>query len=87
MFGSLDAFLPMIQYPATALTIIGFYFIGSKTDKLRKIGFTLGLIGNIVWIFYGIIPFQLGIVVTNVCIFVGAVRGYLNNSGKTEEKL
>jgi hypothetical protein len=81
MFESISALLPWVQYPAAALTIIGFYFIGGKTENLRKTGFTLGLVGNIVWIIYGVLPVQPGIIATNLCIFTLAVRGYLNNSG------
>lgn len=84
MFELINALLPTIQYPATALTVIGFYFLGSTHSKIRKIGFIMNLVGNIVWIIYGALPLQVGLIATNVCIFTLAVRGYLNNSGTSK---
>jgi len=87
MLESITALIPWIQYPATALTVIGFYFLGSTHAKMRQIGFIMNLVGNIVWITYGTLPLQIGLIATNVCIFILAVRGYLNNRYGIDAKL
>jgi hypothetical protein len=83
----INTILPWLQYPAAALTIAGYYCVGSTHAKIRKVGFINGLVGNVIWIIYGIFPVQVGIVATNVCIFLLGVRGYLNNSYGINAKL
>ena len=82
MFESLGAILPMIQYPATCFTVGAYYFIGGKTNFVRKLGFFLGIAGNLVWIAYAINPIQYGLIVTNAAILILGVRGYMNNNTK-----
>ena len=72
--------LPLIQYPAMILTCVGYTFLTSKRDHLRKTGFTISATGNIVWVIYGILTVQPAIIGTNVFIFAFGVRGYLNHS-------
>jgi small basic protein len=79
-FEAITTGLPMIQYPAAVLTCAGYYFVGSTTPFIRKYGFTLGIIGNIIWMIYALAPVQLGIIITNAFVFAFGVRGYVNNS-------
>jgi hypothetical protein len=87
MFESITTLIPWIQYPAAVCTIGGYYFVGSTHAKIRQYGFAVALFGNLIWIVYGALPMQIGIVVTNVCIFLLAVRGYLNNAYGIDTKL
>lgn len=80
IFSVVTPVLPLIQYPAMVLTCVGYTFLTSKHDKLRKTGFTISAIGNIVWIMYGILTVQPAIIGTNMFIFAFGVRGYLNHS-------
>ena len=80
------ALLPAISYPATICTIAAYYFIGGKTDFVRKFGFFVGVLGNFIWIAYAISPLQIGLIVTNGAILVLGVRGYINNATKKEEQ-
>ena len=82
MFESIGAILPMIQYPATCLTIGAYYFIGGKTNFVRKLGFFMGVVGNFVWMVYAIDPIQYGLIITNAAILTLGVRGYVNNKEK-----
>jgi hypothetical protein len=83
----LSAIFPLIQYPAAFLTCAGYYFVGSKSANIRKTGFTLGVIGNIIWMIYGISPIQPGIIVTNLFVLAFGIRGYVNNSYKVDPEL
>jgi hypothetical protein len=80
IFSAISSFLPLIQYPAMILTCVGYTFLTSKRDHLRKTGFTISAIGNIVWMIYGILTTQPAIIGTNVFIFAFGVRGYINHS-------
>ena len=87
MFESISSILPLIQYPAAALTIVGYWCVGDKLEIIRKTGFVMGLFGNIVWILYGLFPVQYGLIATNVVIFALGIRGYTNNTGSVNENL
>jgi small basic protein len=87
MIDAIMNFLPLVQYPAAVFTIVGYYFVGSTHAATRKTGFILGVTSNIIWVVYGLLPIQLGIVITNVAIFVMGMRGYLNNSYNIDEKM
>jgi small basic protein len=87
MSALINAILPLIQYPAMVCTIVGYYFVSSKLENVRKIGFVVGLAGNIVWFTYAFFPIQWGLLITNAFIFVFSVRGYLNNTGTVNENL
>jgi hypothetical protein len=80
----ITSIIPMIQYPASACTVIAYYFIGSNKSDTTKIrfGFVLGLLGNLVWILYALFPIQWGLIITNAFILSFGIRGYLNNTIK-----
>jgi hypothetical protein len=84
---AIPVIFPLIQYLAMILTCTGYYFVGSKRAVVRKIGFAFGVIGNITWIIYGTNPLQPAIILTNLFIFALGVRGYYNNSDKTDPEL
>ena len=76
-------YLSLLQYPGTVLTVGAYFLVGSKNANKRKLGFEMGLIGNIVWVMYAIwgnFPAAWGLVITNVAIFVGGLRGRHNNT-------
>ena len=82
-------FLPLLQYPGTVLTVAAYFLVGSKDANNRKYGFEMGLVGNIVWVMYAIWgnqPAAWGLVITNVAIFVGGLRGRHNNSENISEE-
>jgi hypothetical protein len=74
--------LSIIQYIAAALTITGYYFIGSRDAYKRARGFELGVIGNVLWIIYAIYgaPIAIwGIVISSLVMFFEGLRGVWNN--------
>ena len=74
--------LSFIQYIAAALTIVGYYFIGSRDAKKRANGFELGVIGNVLWIIYAICgaPIAIwGIAISSSIMFFEGLRGVWNN--------
>lgn len=79
--------ISLIQYPSMLLTCCGYYFVGSTKPEIRKIGFFMGIIGNITWMIYALLPLQPGLIFTNVVIFIFGVRGYLNNTLGVNEEL
>ena len=80
-------FLSLIQYPAAAFTCCAYYFVGSKRATIRKIGFALGILGNITWIIYALDPLQVALIITNLFIFAFGVRGFYNNSQHVDPEL
>ncbi len=70
-----------IDLLATALVLLGVYFLSEKQRK----GFLIGSIGNVLWIIYGIWTASAGLVIVNTVITVMYVRGYLNWGRDSEE--
>ena len=82
--------LSLIQYIAAALTITGYYFIGSRDAKKRARGFELGVVGNALWIVYAIYgaPIAIwGIVISSLVMFFEGLRGVWNNIDAIDPEL
>ena len=63
--------LKIAEIIATAFTLIGLYFVSEG----QALGFTLGLIGNIAWIYYGHEKNETGILVVNAVIMLINLNG------------
>ena len=63
--------LKFVEIVATAFTLIGLYFVSEG----QAIGFTLGLIGNLAWIYYGHEKNETGILIVNAVILLINLKG------------
>ncbi len=63
-----------IDWIALVLTATAIYLLGKK----RKAGFSLGVVGNIVWIVFGILVRSLATVVACVILMILNVKGWWN---------
>jgi hypothetical protein len=57
-----------------ALILSSIYFIGSK----KRLGFILGVIGNLSWLSFGIVTESVPVIFTNVILVLLNIRGYIN---------
>lgn len=81
----LNAFInifPLVQYPAVALIVVSYYFIGSRDANKRANGFGFGIFGLFLWLMYelwGNFPINWFVVITIVALFTLLFRGIWNN--------
>ncbi len=70
-----------LQYPAMVLGILGAYLIAQK----NRLGFMSWIIGNSLWVIFGFLTQQIGILIQFV-VFLGiAIYGWINWGGKNEK--
>ena len=75
MISTLMAF----EFIATVLSIVGAIFVAQKTNRLRKIGFSVWIVSNIAWMAFGYITMTIGVFITFTAYFVFNIWGYHNN--------
>jgi hypothetical protein len=65
--------LNLIQWPAMAVTLIAAWFVASRAQPRRRVGFWLFLLSNVLWIVwaipthaYALLVLQLGLAAMNI---------------------
>ena len=65
--------LEMVQWPAMVVTLVASWYVASKRDDKRNLGFWLFLASNALWIVWGIhtrayalVVLQLGLAAMNI---------------------
>ncbi len=74
----------MIDWIATALTIVSVYMMGDK----NRWAFIIAVISNILWIIFSVITGQIPLLITNIVLLVMDIRGLIKWSkvSQTEVK-
>jgi hypothetical protein len=62
-----------IDIIAALITFTGIYLLGDK----NRYGFIVTLIGNIIWLFFGVMTSSIGILIANIGFALLNVRGYI----------
>lgn len=62
-----------LDWIATSFTFASMHYVGER----NRIGFALGMIGNIFWIGFGLMAHSWGVVVGNVVLFGLNFKGHL----------
>jgi len=69
----------LIQWPAMAVTIAGAWFVASQRKFKRNWGFWTFLLGNLLWVLWGLHDHAYALIVLQVCLAVTNIRGVRKN--------
>lgn len=72
-----------IDLVATGLTLVGIYQVGNK----QKAGFVSALIGNSLWLAFGVMSASAGILIANLAIAALNLRGYRKWSAENGKRI
>jgi hypothetical protein len=72
--------LDLTQWPAMLLTIIAAYFVASGQSGRRRMGFWIYLVGNLLWVVWGVHSHAYALILLQVCLAVMNIRGERKNS-------
>jgi hypothetical protein len=67
--------LDQMQWPAMLVTVLAAWFVASTQRGRRRIGFWLYLIGNVLWIAWGLQSKAYALIVLQLCLAVMNIRG------------
>jgi hypothetical protein len=68
-----------IQWPAMIATVVAAWLVGSKKNLKRSWGFWVFLLGNALWIVWGLYDGAFALIVLQVCLAILNIRGALKN--------
>ena len=80
---SVDAsagYLNLLQWPATAITVLAAWFVASSRRRRREIGFWLFLASNVLWVIWGLQESAYALVVMQICLAFMNIRGRKKNA-------
>ncbi len=90
----IDIIISSLQIPAMLLTLVGGFYTSDSTHRKRYIGFICSCIACSLWISWAFLISTttsiwaiVGIVGTNMVMFVWSLRGISNNANKKIEVL
>ena len=63
-----------IDLVGTVFSIFGVYMLGEKNPNPN--GFVICVIGNVLWVFIGVLTASVGLVIVNLALGVLNARGY-----------
>jgi hypothetical protein len=72
--------LDAIQWPAMLVTIIAAYYVASSKTGRRRMGFWLYMLGNVMWIVWGLHTKAYALMLLQVCLAVMNIRGERKNA-------
>ena len=76
------SWLNLSQWPAMAVTVIAAYFVASSQPRRRRAGFWLYLVGNVLWVTWGVHSGAYALVLLQVLLAIMNVRGERQNSAQ-----
>jgi len=68
-----------LQWPAMAITVVAAWLVGAQRKFKRSWGFWLFLVGNMLWILWGLHDRAFGLIFLQVCLGFLNVRGAIKN--------
>ncbi len=71
----LAALLDALQWPAMAVTVAASWFVASQQPRRRRAGFWLFLLGNVLWIAWGVPARAWALVVLQLALAAMNLRG------------
>jgi hypothetical protein len=67
--------LNFIQWPAMVVTVVGAWLVASSRRFKRNWGFWTFLLGNVLWIVWGIHDEAYAVILLQVCLAAVNIRG------------
>ncbi len=72
-----------IQWPAMIVTVTASWFVASRSQARRRLGFWLFLLSNVLWVLWGVHARAYALIALQCCLAVMNVRGQRRNSQDT----
>lgn len=73
--------LDQLQWPAALIGILGAWLVGALARRSRRAGFWCFLVSNALWIAWGALFHQWGLVLMQAAFTVTSLRGVITNRG------
>lgn len=67
--------LDVMQWPAMAVTVAAAFFVGSKNEQRRKLGFWTFLASNVLWVIWAIPANAHALIVLQFALAAMNIRG------------
>jgi hypothetical protein len=67
--------LDLVQWPAMVVTVAAAWLVASKSERRRNVGFWIFLLGNALWIVWGVHAAAFALIALQVCLAVMNIRG------------
>jgi len=67
--------MDLIQWPAMVATILATWFVGSKQESRRKIGFWIFLLSNALWLLWGQHAGAYALILLQIALAAMNIRG------------
>jgi hypothetical protein len=74
--------IDLTQWPAMAVTVVGSWLVASQRKFKRNWGFWVFLIGNVLWVVWGLHDRAYALVFLQACLAAMNIRGVRKNSVK-----
>ncbi|MCU1266157.1 MAG: hypothetical protein JWM21_2475 [Acidobacteria bacterium] len=68
-----------LQWPAMAITVLAAWMVGAQRKYKRSWGFLLFLLGNVLWILWGLHDRAFALIFLQVCLGFLNIRGAVKN--------
>jgi hypothetical protein len=71
--------IDLIQWPAMAVTVTGAWLVASQRKFKRNWGFWIFLLGNILWVIWGLHDHAYALILLQICLAATNIRGVRKN--------
>ena len=71
--------LGAVQWPAMAITVMASWLVASSEASRRGLGFWVFLVGNALWIVWGVHTASWALVALQLCLIAMNIRGAAKN--------
>ena len=72
-------YLDLVQWPAMMVTVVAAWYVASRDETNRGVGFWCFLASNALWIVWGLHAAAFALVALQICLAIINVRGAKKN--------
>ncbi len=80
----MDDILPLLEWPAMAISLVAAYLLGSVKPGKRIVAFVMLIVGNVLWIGWGWGNDAKALIALNLGLMALNVRGIFKNEDAKE---
>jgi hypothetical protein len=71
----IEEILPLLQWPAMAVTLLAAWLVASRSARKRHVGFWCFVVSNVLWMVWGWHDHAYALIVLQVGLFLLNLRG------------
>jgi hypothetical protein len=76
--------MDLVQWPAMLAIVVASWLVGSQRPDRRKTAFLGFIVGNVMWVAWGLYVEAYALALLDVMLCGMNIRGFLKNRGATE---